>query len=203
MPSVKTRSKDKALRRSITSNPYIIPRSPKKQSKKRRSVLKENNLLPMNPEEIDKMLEEELLRSDTDSESVKSNSVMELLLSIKNEQCTKTELTAFNNTIKDQFSTIDSRLNGHQANIDHINERLDKIEKNASMSYNTTELNKQKLLRNNLSIMGIPVTSNENLKNIALEIFRWIGCPVADGDVEKCYRIPVKASNIFIVQFYT
>lgn len=172
--------------------------------------------------------EDDLLKSD--SESVKSTNstysaneeVMKLLLDIKRDQCTKKDLDELNTNIDNKFKLVNSQLNKHTKQIDKLNSRLatvergdhnpdiiqsisarlDVFENKALSTQHDMELNKQKLLRNNLSIMGIPFSEGEDLKNIAITIFKKLDCTPTNNTIDSCYRINGKGqtSNLFIVK---
>lgn len=169
--------------------------------------------------------EEDLLKSDT--ESVKSTSsilstneeFMALLKDIKRDQCTKSDLEKINKNIDTKFKAVQSQLNSQADHIVKLNTRMDNMEKDgpseafkklsaridnfeskSQMAQHEMELSKQKLLRNNLSIMGIPFQENENLKDISISIFKFINCNPSTDTINGSYRIKGHANNIFIIK---
>lgn len=81
-----------------------------------------------------------------------------------------------------------------------LSERLDSFQTKSQMAQHEMELSKQKLLRNNLSIVDIPFQENESLKDISISIFKFINCNPSTSAIGGCYRIKCQASNIFIVK---
>lgn len=67
--------------------------------------------------------------------------------------------------------------------------RVRTLEETVELVRFQAELNKQKLLRCSLCIVGVPRTSDECLKSIAAVIFRHVGYGVAFENIDACYRI--------------
>lgn len=85
--------------------------------------------------------------------------------------------------------------------IEALKMRLRQYENKAAYDEYQMELEKQRSMKNNLSIFGIVQSDNENLLQIALAVFNEIGCIVTEDQVAECYRIRTSSNNIIIVKF--
>lgn len=124
-------------------------------------------------------------------ESAKSE-MMILLKEIRNSQstqCTKKDLIEYSQTINKQFVAMDQRVSSNTSTMKSIESRVEKIESAMESNKHESELAKQNVLSCNLSIIGIPAASNEDLKMIALRIFSFVGCQLTPADIFSFYRI--------------
>lgn len=151
---------------------------------------------------------------DADSHSPSSiltaskQEVLSLLHEIRSQQCTKDDLKQYSDAINSRFKEVDKQLvktkkqlEANTNNIDTMQCRLTAVEENAATARFENELAKQRLLRNNLSIAGVPRTADECLKTIASEIFNILGCESTESCIDSCYRINNNAEcGIFIVK---
>lgn len=185
--------------------PAVMPplkRSTKNNSKpysKPIKSLKRKSLVAMDKDrqkQIDEDIENELLKSDSDcsqssfrtaaasAPSIDSanSEVMLLLRKIHEEQCTKGDLDILQQTINSKFVVIDNKIDSHSSMIENLSKRLDDFESTSAAGKYESEIYKQKSIRNNLSIMGVPRMDNEDLKRIAINIFAFIGCNIVIAD---------------------
>lgn len=118
-------------------------------------------------------------------------------------QCTKKDLHDYSQTIATKINDLDVRVTSNSSSINSISSRMKTIESSLERSNHETELAKQNILSNNLSIMGIPMIENEDLPSIALRLFAWVGCSLTKDDIYGCYRIKkgITFTDIFIVKF--
>lgn len=126
-----------------------------------------------------------------------NNELKELLLSIKREQVTKIDLNNFASKISQKLDGMDDRINTQADSIDDMNVRLTACESLVESATYSIEMDKQRQLKNNLSIAGLP-QSKENLKEVVLRLFTKMDVQIADGDIIDAYR--VKAGNTVIVK---
>lgn len=174
---------------------------------------------------VDSVVSESIINSDLEAELLKSpimddinkpnsdektmdidmarNEVMELLVSIKKEQCTKADLKDYSDSINTKFNETNARIDHNESKVTDLSTRVDRMESIVFNNLYESELNKQKLLRNNLSIMGVPKMKNEDLKITARNIFKFIGCDATPANIINCYRVDSNKSSdakIFIVK---
>lgn len=123
-----------------------------------------------------------------------------LLLQIKNQQVTKTDLQGYTDKINSRMENIETKIEKHEDNFVIINNRLDKIEQNAKLAQYERELDKQRQLRNNICIFGIPHKDNENLTDLAVKTFTLIGVQMDSSKILSAYRINGNTNNIIVVK---
>lgn len=86
---------------------------------------------------------------------------MNMLQAMRNEHLTKTDLNDLNKALEKKFEAIDTKIEDQNTKIEELDSRLSQFEHwNAASAYGN-ELQKQKLLKNNLGIIGIPVRERE------------------------------------------
>lgn len=141
---------------------------------------------------------ETIKMSGTDSDD--SADLRSLLLQIKQDQCTKTDMESFTNSVNSKLSSIEAKITSHDDKIESMNTRLQKCESQAVSAQYQLELEKQRQLKNNLSIFGVVRMDGENLKQIISSMFGKIGCAVEDHQIITCYRINGNGNNIIIVK---
>lgn len=122
-----------------------------------------------------------------------------LILSLKKSQCTKNDMKLFTESINSKLVEIESKVSSHDTKIDSMNKRLDLCEKQAASAEYQIQLDKQRLLKNNVSIFGIGRTEGENLLQIVVSLLNKIGCAVAEKQIVNCYRIKGNSNNIIVI----
>lgn len=136
-----------------------------------------------------------------DTDSSNSNADLRvLLLEIQKSQCTKTYMELFTDSVNSKLTSIEAKISSHDDKIGAMNKRLEQCESQAASAHYQLELEKQRQLKNNLSIFGVCRADGENLKQIVSSIFGKIGCAVEDHQIISCYRINSNANNIIIVK---
>lgn len=134
------------------------------------------------------------------SQPEKSDSNAELrllLLSIQQTQCTKDDMKSFTDSVNTKLVDIEAKVSSQDGKIDAMNHRLEKCENQAASAHYQLELEKQRLLKNNLSIFGVSRKEGENLQHIVSSIFDKIGCAVTE---RLCCRLNGNGSNIIVVK---
>lgn len=142
-----------------------------------------------------------LLQEIRNSQCTKEDVV--LLKEIRNSQCTKDDLHAYGEKISEKFgerfTAMDRRVEKSEKSIGTIESRLYEIESTLRQNDFDSELAKQNLLSNNITVMGIPYESNEDLSSLLLRLFALIKCQFARADFFGCYRI--KRANAYTDMF--
>lgn len=121
-----------------------------------------------------------------------------LLLSIKESQCTKDDMKLLTKSVNKKLNEMDVKLTAHDTKIETMNKRLDTFESEAASARYQSECDKQRTLKNNISIFGIERKEKEDLLQIVLNICEKIGCKIEKSQVVNHYRI--NNTNIIIVQ---
>lgn len=147
---------------------------------------------------MNKYTEDELLRTDEEnSEGEPSNlALMKYLQSMKADLCTKDDLNTLKTSVKTDIKTIETKVNDNKNELDELNRRLLQYESESHHANFIQELNKQRALRNNLSIMGIPLIEGENLIDIVTKVFALLKCSFTSDQIESTYRTKGKKSMI-------
>lgn len=136
------------------------------------------------------------------SQPEKSDSNAELrllLLSIQQTQCTKDDMKSFTDSVNTKLVDIEAKVSSQDGKIDAMNHRLEKCENQAASAHYQLELEKQRSLKNNLSIFGVSRKEGESLQHIVSSIFDKIGCAVTESQIVNC-RLNGNGSNIIVVK---
>lgn len=184
-----SREEKKERKKRVASESHAIKKAPKPK-----------RILKVNKENV--MSESDFLSvSDTSGNSAGGDAdIRTLILSIKKAQCTKHDMKLFTDSVNNKLVAIESKVTSQDNKIESMNKRLSKCESQAVSAQYQTELEKQRLLKNNVSIFGIGRSDGENLLQIAITVFNKIGCAVADNQIANCYRINGNNVNIIIVK---
>lgn len=154
--------------------------------------------------EIDTDTEDALLQSDNESKKKKIDpmaaigDMKKLLMNIHKNQCTKTDMQSFVSKVEYRLDNIDVKIAGQEKNIVALKERLDKCEGSADSVIYRVELDKQRQIKNNLSIFGIPFVDGERLGDMVSLVFDKIECNMCQ--FTDCYRVKGNAKGIIIVK---
>lgn len=148
--------------------------------------------------------EDNMLCSDQPS----TKDIMDLLFTIKKDTThTKKTLESTNETLNNyidstnsKFEGVTKELNKNSAQIKSLNDKIKNCESLANSVNFTMELQKQKNLRNNVTIYGVPHRENENLNEIVGSIVKLLSIEVMVNEIQACYRVKGKFS-IIVVKF--
>lgn len=153
----------------------------------------------METNEVSQEEEDKLLSGE--SEGASGSDIMNILINIqKDTSSTNKKLDSYvsaNNKKLENMSNMISKNNGEIAQLTEKVKSCEDLSNAVNFSF---ELQKQKQLRNNISINGIPFNVNENLNDIMSAIFKFLKIDVMTTDINAMYR--VKGSrNLIIVKF--
>lgn len=129
--------------------------------------------------DIDSETENQLLQSDNESNqdnltsNVPLHEMITLLKDIKQSHCTKDDFKTFS---KQMNNRLDGVITAQDENISTLVKRMDDCEKATASAQYQLELDKQRQLKNNISIIGIPNTNGEKLVNMVLKLLSKVGC---------------------------
>lgn len=98
---------------------------------------------------------------DIATTATSNSDILAFLKTMKQTQCTKADLSKLNNAVSGKIDTLQSEVVVNKVEIDALNKRLNDFEATNILSTFNHELSKQRQLRNNLSIMGIPPSKDE------------------------------------------
>lgn len=98
--------------------------------------------------------------------------------------------------INSKFAIVDKQVAENQKMIAALQDGMKRLESATLDATFDRELEKQRNLRNNVTVMGIPATKNENLKAVVVKVFACIDVVVAVSNVQNVYR----KNNIIIVK---
>lgn len=119
--------------------------------------------------------------------------VMKLLLDIQKKQFTKQDSKALKNSLDGKFAAIETELGSTNGRVDCIETRMRNLETKVESAQYERELQKQQLLKNNLSIFGCPKLENENIRATAVKILNAFGCDFNNNDFAAVYRLDGKS----------
>lgn len=159
--------------------------------------LKKINMEKMNTDEVSSIDEDLLLKNDEPS----NGDLMNVLINIQKET------SGTNKKLESYISSTDKKLDDVNKTIAKNNTEISTLAKKVKSCEDLTvavnfsyELQKQKNLKNNISISGVPITDEENLTNIIDAIFAFYKVEISKSELQSVYR--VKGSrNLIIVRF--
>lgn len=103
---------------------------------------------------------------------------------------------------ENKFKLIDKQMAKTNGDIKTLFYRLSNIERGAPSAAGNSELQKQILLRNNISISGMPIEQNEDLYAVMDWILDALGLPeLKKGELLKVRRVPNSKSKLIIANF--
>lgn len=139
--------------------------------------------------------------TDINADSMTDNSdLRSLLLSIRETQCTKSDMEKFTDTVNSKLVSIETKVSSQDAKIESFNHRLEKCENQAASAQYQLEIEKQRSLKNNVSIFGVSNTDDDKMNETVSAIFKKIGCAVDGNQIGSCYKIKGNSNNIIIVK---
>lgn len=118
-----------------------------------------------------------------------NDEMLELLREIRKTQCTKDDFTKYEKAISKQFSAVENRISSNTTSIETMEVRLKNVEESLEASKYDAEIAKQNLLSRNLSIVGIPMMENENLRALIVKLGTLVDCQVKNSDIFGTYRV--------------
>lgn len=134
----------------------------------------------------------------TDVVTTAEREMLLVLKQIRDSQaslCTKDDL-------RNEFKDMDRRVTSNTSSLNNVSTRIVHIESTLETNKHETELVKQSMISCNLSIMGVPPTSNEKLSEVATNICTFLGIELSNSDVLGSYRVNRGNSpaDIFVVK---
>lgn len=123
--------------------------------------------------------------------------ILSLLKSMKEEQLTKSDLHTINQMVDGKLESVHSELQLQNSKLTELEERLAKLESTEPKNF-LNELNKQKLLRNNIAIMGIPPTPNEDLTSLVSNTFKLL-VPHKLYKADSIYRTAPNSKQTLVI----
>lgn len=142
--------------------------------------------------------DEEDIAGATSNKSIPSNTdIMEFLKTMKSELCTKKDLTSLKASLSSDIQLVDNKVEETKSELNTLRSRLEELESRDNLATFRQELQKQRLLRNNLSLMGIPIVPGESLSDIVIKIFASFDCIYTTNDIASVYR--TKGENSMII----
>lgn len=182
----------------------LAPKKPRKPYI--RSITKLNTLRDLQVNQAaNRKMDDTITNSSLDSsagtiDSIKSPSnkdLMSILMSMKNQQCTKTDLSKLEAAVSSKIEEVKTTAETNSTKIQSLTKRLDKFESATKTSSHDSELQKQRMLKNNICIMGIPPFANEKLIDTAVKLFEVLECAIVSSGIASAYR--TKGSSPIIV----
>lgn len=199
MPKVNTRSRRKSSEKPYTN---IVLRNSRRSTKSTRTEMDSQ------PDSVEEEGNETLVhlsddeRQSTPTDVDKSPTNRELLQYLKQmdkRQCTKSDLKAINDTLTKNIGKVETKANVNELAIDELKQRLTHIEAQQASAHYDNELSKQKQLRNNISIMGLPHIRDEITAEVASDVFAHLNCKIVSKNIEYAYRTKASKENPGII----
>lgn len=123
-----------------------------------------------------------------------------LLHTILKNQCTKDDFKDFSINVNHRLGCIEERLEGNDDKMMNMVKRMvDCEESTASIKYQM-EFDRQRQLKENITVHGIPSTNNENLNELISKLLSKIDCEASASKIATSYRIRGNNINIIVVK---
>lgn len=143
----------------------------------------------------------------TTKENPSNKDLMDVLLNFQSKMiATDAKLSKHITHTASEFERIGNEIATHESvtasnvcDISEIKGKVNAFGTKADLLAYTVELNKQQTIKNNVTISGIPYTAEENLNELALNVFKHIGANVNAEDINASYRL--KYGSMFVVKF--
>lgn len=170
-----------------------------KNSKTKTLQLKLNklNIQTMNSSGNLSMDEDELLSNDEPS----NGDLMNILINIQKETSgTNKKLESYISSTDKRLEDVNKTIAKNNSEISSLTRKVKSCEDLTAAVNFSNELQKQKNLKNNISISGIPYIDDEKLSDIIETIFAFYNIEISKSELQTIYR--VKGSrNLIIVKF--
>lgn len=144
-------------------------------------------------------MEEDLLLSDENDAEPTNADIFRFIKKIDvNTAETKDIIAA--TTVR--LTAIETKADNTDKRIDALEQQLAEIKSSVSHSSSTVASNiwaEQKKLRNNVSVIGLPPSNNEDLHQVVVDLCRHFDITIGRNDIETVYRVSNKRSNMIIV----
>lgn len=156
--------------------------------------------------DIDSDTENQLLKSDNESthenltSTMSVNEMFKLLREIKQSQCTKDDMSTFATGVSTRLASVEDRIVAQDDNMSLMAKRIDECEKATAATQYQLELDKQRQLKNNITLFGVPSAKDENITEIILNVLAKIDCKTAATKIIDCYRIKGNSNQIIVIK---
>lgn len=120
--------------------------------------------------------------------SPSNSDLHKLLKQIVKDQCTKSDLKKMNEALSKNIESVQVKANTNEASISELKKRLTRMEERQASAQYDSELWKQKQLRNNISIMGVPHVNDEITAEVAIDVFQALNCNIKPVEIESAHR---------------
>lgn len=136
--------------------------------------------------------------ADPSKPSPTNKDIMQFLEKMKKQQCTKGDLSKLETAMSSKIDEVKTHAVKNSGKIQQLSQRMDRIETVASKAAYNNELHKQRELKNNICIMGIPSFDKESPLTTVTTVFNAINCKVSSSGIVSAYRTRGKASLIVV-----
>lgn len=164
--------------------------------------LREDTARKMSTDTIDLSDEEKLLDSGNNSPSPKQPPTMSDIWKILQRVDAN---TADNNLFKakttKRLDAVETKSDGLEKRIESLEQKFTILNSEKTASNDDTTWFDQKKLRNNISVIGIPLSNGENLTKIIIDVCSFFGVSIQPADLDVVYRVKSNKSNMIIVKF--
>lgn len=143
--------------------------------------------------------EEDQSPATDEDKSPTNRELLQYLKRMDKRQCTKSDLKVVNDTLTKNIEQVETKTNANESAIDELKQRLTHIEAQQASAHYDNELSKQKQLRNNVSIMGLPHIRDEMSADVACDIFTHLKCKIVNKNIEYAYRTKASRDNPGII----
>lgn len=191
----------KGERRQKTSKARTEPYSISRRRKRKSFVMAQPPTV-----DIDEDTENQLLASDNESahdnltSTSSVNEMFKLLREIKQSQCTKDDLSTFATGVNTRLASVEGRIVAQDDNMSLMAKRIDECERATAATQYQMELDKQRQLKNNITLFGIPSGKDENITEIVLNVLAKIDCKTTSTKIVDCYRIKGNSNHIIVAK---
>lgn len=193
MPKLKTKK--------TTGNQGFEPFPKKRVGRPRRSYV----LAPLSMDiDLDKNKQPPQQTNSSPVDNITSNPPLtemnELLQKILATQCTKDDFKDFSANVNHRSNNIEERIESNDEKLSVVTKRMDICEQMTTQVQYQLELDKQRQLKDNISLHGIPYTNGEDRAAIILKVLSKIGCDASNASIAMSYRIKGNNNHVIVVK---
>lgn len=149
---------------------------------------------------MDNNLEEDILLNGEPSNTHLMSKLLEVLNHTKATSDTINDYIHSNDT---RMGNVESNLDSHSNRLDTLELKIEQLSDHAASVYNSNEILKQNLLKNNLVIVGIPKDYGDDTNQIMFNIAAMLKVKLNRNDIVNSYRINNSYSGLIVVRFAT
>lgn len=154
----------------------------------------------VNSNDISESDEDKLLKADSPSNS----DIMGLLRKVASTTIdTKTAINTYIAKNNKRVAAVEAKAEETDAKVDALASKITKFENNTSSMNHLMEMQKQQQLKNNITLMNIPLNSDLDLSDTMISIASKMDVLLQKSDIASIYRVKGSRNNLVVAKFVT